>query len=237
MLLYRSKNFTLNANHTLAKGLVFADLGSCPGSNIVYSSVGYKNCAYFGQPQNWVWIKRLSRFGTLHLLPNTTCIKNINGPGLDFTSRLQDFTISCWVLCLKASTSSSDTFLMRDGSYTPFQIYVEASGVMFHCGGVDKVKIVRGSTRIKIVNKLTHICAMRRGPMIYLYIDGRLEGTPEDTSSIGSHQKTGVCSSGIVNSSSQFVIADKCIWLRALSEKEIYMISRETNYTLSGLLR
>jgi hypothetical protein len=224
----RPNDFTLNRQHALHKGLVFAGLGRSPGGLRCCDSSPYANHGTL--TASWSFEKTLYRptlvfTGSQYLATRTPVY---NSP----------FTVSLW------------TYWPYSGAQQwPFTIQKSDSNghLLQYNGNTPQFYTYDGDYATASYSNLSgsvwyHFCCVSESTAHRVIYRNAVVGTPETTNqSVGSgtyYTTFGARSTDGSTYSGYFTgkISDPMIWSRALSPSEIRLLADPSNVMLSGLI-
>lgn len=226
----RPPTFTLNQQHPLAQGLVFAGLGAHAGSTRYHDSSAYWNTGALTNMDpatDWVWDSTLNRFVTDYDGNNDFVVTD--RPSVP----AGDFSIGAWALSngLGAARDVMSQWASgQTGRLTLAQTAVNYVGVY-----ITGSQVAITSAAVIAAATWTHVAVIRTGSSVQIYINAVANGVAgtSSTSIYQTNVRLGTYSSGEYWLGR---IGDPFIYNWAVPTTYLQQLADPSNVMLSGLI-
>lgn len=237
----RPMEFRMNYDAPLAKGLVFAGLGGrgCVGSMVYPDSSLYGNhgrLINMDAAIDWVWSPELGRWATQHDTSSVNCVDFGHVEAWEFADT--SFTVAIFALYRSLSSGWVRVFMQLEAESFPYPGWAIQGGgqLWFEVYDVNGNTAAVSTSAPALYQWTSVVGVFQRGGQVRLYLNGLLKSAI-NASAIGSlkNSKRARLANYDPGSSTQNfdgLLADACLWSRALTPPEISALADRSNVDL-----
>lgn len=236
----RPESFTIDNSHSLAKHLVLAGLGLCPGTLLYMDSSVNKNhgtLTNMDPSTDWVWDSMLNRFVLDFDYSNDYV-------ALSKAAITNDFTLSCWSNWRVSGLGYGDTCTIL--GTTDVEISRNGFGLRYLNNSTNVTVMFADYSGIKwsyyagyIWWGLHHIAFTRSGSSFHLWLDGVDQGEQTSAATFSWTLNLRLGARTVAKYRLPFFgqLSDVMLHNRVLSISEIQQLADRSNVMLSGLIK
>jgi hypothetical protein len=239
----RPETFTLNRQHYLHKGLVFAGLGAHAGSTRYHDSSAYGNTGTLtnmNPATDWKSDRSLSR----QILNFGGTNQHVAVSPAPITNAADAVTLCCWVKVLASVTNEFVFALGNSADSNPVAaLVVEADNMAraFHRGSTGSESWYTASGAIALNSWYHWALTIKGSNYRAFYINGAMTASSPNTVNIGAVSVNRMGIGCLIRSAPDLYanveVADAMAYARCLSSPEIQFLADPSNVMLSGLIK